>query len=63
MPTVNPNYDGPTCEECYKYVYNDTFNTKLRCNHNICINCAPTKRCPICKNGTLCDCLAMLCIL
>lgn len=62
---MNPYYtEGPTCEECHKYVYNDTLNTKLRCIHKICKTCAPGKsrRCPICKDGTLWDCFALTCM-
>lgn len=52
------------CEECKKYVYIDTRNFNLRCNHIICTQCAPikTKRCPICRDGTLFDCCILLCI-
>ena len=51
--------DEIECEVCHKYVYIDTRAKKLRCNHIICNVCAPNKRCPICEDGTLCDCLIL----
>jgi hypothetical protein len=61
---MNPlNLNQIECEDCKKFVYQGTTNTKLKCKHLICTSCAPkgTRRCPICKDGTMLDCCILIC--